>query len=125
MGCSSIGYAAANDDPHGGAAPYYSLDVNVTGLVVKASPGRVYGWHIASKNAAATYVKFYDKATAPTQADTPKFVIQVPITGAVSFSLPPGIQFANGIAIRGTTSVADNGTGAPAANDIVASIFYA
>src|SRR3990167_7196691 len=36
-----------------------------------------------------------------------------------------GIEFTTGIALRATTGVADNDTGAPSANDVIVNILYA
>lgn len=118
-------YASANDRPLGGASVWRSLSLLATGLIAKASPGRLYGWHLANNNAAAVYVRIYDKATAPTAADTPVMTIEVPLKSAVSLSIPPGIAFVNGISARATTAVADNDTTAPSANDVVINLIFA
>jgi hypothetical protein len=117
-------YASANDSPSGGASAYRNIDAGVTGDVVKASPGRLYGWHVSNAAAASAYVKIYDKATAPTEADTPVLTIAVPATGVAFMDLGPGVGFASGISIRATTGAADNDTGAPAANDVIANLLY-
>lgn len=122
---SRISFAAANDSPSGGASPYRNLSVGVAGAVAKAAPGRLYGWHVSNAAVAAAYVKVYDKATAPTQADTPVLTLAIPAGGVATATLGPGLAFAAGIAIRGTTAAADNSTAAPAAGDIVANLFYA
>jgi hypothetical protein len=118
-------YASANTLPQGGASVYRNLSVGVTGAVAKATPGRLYGYHVSNAAAATAYVKVYDKATAPTQADTPVMTIAVPATGVAFLDLGPGIAFSAGISIRGTTAAADNSTAAPTANDIIANLFYA
>jgi hypothetical protein len=118
------GYAAAIGSA-GGCAIYRSLSVLATGLVVKASPGRVYGWHLSNSGAAAAHVKFYDKATAATQADTPVMTLRLAAGASYSLDLGPGIGFSAGIGVRAVTEVADNGTTAPGANEVVANIFFA
>lgn len=124
MSCSAT-YAAANDRPNGGAAVYRNLGLGVTGEVAKITAGRLYGWHLANGGAAKAYVKVYDKATAPTQADTPILTLEIAAGGVVHLALPTGIAFASGISARGTTGVADNDTGAPGTNDLVVNLFYA
>lgn len=124
MSCSAS-YAAANDRPNGGAAVYRNLGLGVTGEVAKASPGRLYGWHVANGGAAKAFVKVYDKATAPTETDTPILTLEIAAGGVVSLAVPPGISFVNGISARGTTGVADNDTGAPGTNDLVVNLLFA
>jgi hypothetical protein len=118
-------YPAASDSPTGGARAYRNLSVGVTGAVAKAAPGRLYGWHVSNAAAAAAYVKVYDKATAPTEADTPVLTLAIPAASAAFATVGPGIAFAAGIAVRATTAIADNSTAAPAANDVVANLIYA
>lgn len=122
---SNISYANANDQPNGGCADYRNISVGVTGAVAKAAAGRLYGWHLSNAAVAAAYVKVYDKATAPTQADTPVLTLAIPASGVAFATIGPGIAFAAGISIRATTAMADNSTAAPTANDIVANLFYA
>jgi len=118
------GYAGAIGEA-GGCAVYRSLSVLATGLVVKASAGRIYGWHLSNSGAAAAHLKIYDKATAATQADTPVLTLRLAAGASYSLDLGPGISFAAGIGIRATTELADNGTTAPGANEVVANIFFA
>jgi hypothetical protein len=104
---------------------YRSLDVQPTGQLIKAGEGQIGGWVLNNGAAAIRFLKIYDKATAPTQADTPKLTIEIPIASA-SIMSPGGsaIQFNLGIGIRATTGIADNDTGAPTANDVVANLFF-
>ena len=102
---------------------------NTTGIVVKGSAGQVYGFICTNTNASARYVKFYNKATAATVGtDTPVFVLMIPGNangaGMVAAEFTSGIAFATGISIGITTGVADSDTGAPAANEIIANVFY-
>lgn len=122
---STSQFQAADDRPGGGLLAFNHLDLGVTGRIAKASPGRLYGWSVSNANAAAIYVKLYNKATAPTQADTPVMTIRVPAAAAVAFSSIIGIGFTAGISARAVTAVADNSVAAPAANDVVAALFYA
>jgi hypothetical protein len=109
----------------GGLTPYQHLDLGVTGRVVKASAGQLYGWALSNAHATdARYVKFYDKATAPTQVDSPAFIVRIPAGALSNVPLPQGIAFANGISVRATTGVADADTGAPTASDVQFAAFY-
>lgn len=91
---------------------------------VKASAGTL-GYITASNiNAAARYLKIYNKATAPTVGtDTPVAVFLIPgnTAGAgTNIPLPPqGMALGTGIAFAITTGVADSDTGAVAANELI------
>lgn len=105
---------------------YRNINVGATGAVVKASPGVVSGYYLSNSGAAAVYVKLYNKATAPTEADTPVLTLMLPAGGAAN--LPPTDSaiggFTAGIGVRATTAVADNSTAAPGANEVVVNLFY-
>lgn len=87
----------------------------------KASAGTLY--HATAYNAAATarYLKFYNKASAPTVGtDTPTHTFYMPPTTAFRFDWPNGFTFATGIAYALTTGGADADTGALTAADVLA-----
>jgi hypothetical protein len=107
-----------------GLSALRSLDWQSAGVVAKAGAGRVNGWHLANKAASARYVKFYNKATAPDQNDTPLFVILLPAGGVSEPSYPGGILFGAGVSVRCTTGVADNDNTAPTANDVTGVVFF-
>ncbi len=109
----------------GGTSIYRNLDVGVTGAIVKNTPGQLYGYFISNNAATARFVKVYNKATAPTQADTPVMTLQIPAAGAANLSQTIGAAFSAGISLRATTGVADNDTGAPTTNDVIVNVFYA
>lgn len=111
----------ANHD--GGARPYRSLSVLATGLIVKASKGTLYSIDAININATVRYLKIYDKATAATEADTPKMTVQL-LQGSRFLSFPMGLRFDNGICIRATTELADAGTTAPSANETIVNLSY-
>jgi len=109
----------------GGLSIYRKVDLGVTGQVAKATPGMLYGLVITNAAAAIRYVKIYNKATAPTEADTPAMTLKVAASSyLVMDPATMGLEFSAGISARGTTGVADNDTGAPTANDIIVSLFY-
>jgi hypothetical protein len=92
---------------------------------VKGSAGQVYGWYLSNVNAAARYVKLYNKATAPTVgSDTPVLTLMVPSGGGSNAFVPQGVAFSTGIAFAITTGAADSDTGAVAANEIVVNLLY-
>ena len=109
----------------GGATAYRNLDVDENGVVVKGAPGQLYGYHVINQAAAARYVKIYNKATAPTNADTPLMTIAMAATSNATLDASNGIAFTAGIGLRATTALADADVGAPAGNDVVVNLFYA
>lgn len=120
--------------PEAGATPYVNLDVDETGVVVKASAGQLYGgmaFNLSGANPSGLptlYLKIYDKATAATGSDTPKFVIPIesgePVNLASLFG-PTGAAFANGIGLRCTMGLAHADTSAPITNACVVNLSYA
>lgn len=86
-------------------------------IVVKEEAG--YLLKIIGRNNAAAlrYLKIYNKATAPTEADTP--VMTFDLVASQAFSIDLGMAyFSAGISYRITTGQADNDTGALTAGDI-------
>lgn len=94
---------------------------------VKASAGQLCGIQASNINASARYLKFYNKASAPTVGtDTPLFapLLIPPNSSGLVFNSPFCISFSTGIAYATTTGVANSDTGAVAANEIVVNVFY-
>lgn len=93
-------------------------------VVVKESAGNVYNFMAINVTNAHTYVKFYDKATAPDPAvDTPDYIIPLHKDSSVSLAL--GIapfRFHNGISIAIVSTATDGG--AVGAGDVVLSLTY-
>jgi hypothetical protein len=82
--------------------------------VVKAAKGKIYiitGWNAAT----VSYLKLYDKATAPASTDTPRHTEYLAASQKFQLNFPNGLQFASGIGYRLVTGSADNDTGAVAA----------
>lgn len=85
----------------------------------KAGPGYLH--HVTGYNAAASarYLKFYNKASAPTVGtDTPFLTVYLPATSAFAIEYP-GLLFTLGIAYALTTGSADADTGALTAADVI------
>jgi hypothetical protein len=96
---------------------------------VKASAGQVYTIIAVNLNAAVRYLKLYNKASAPTVGtDVPVMTIPIPGNtagaGIVIDTGAMGAAFATGIALAITTGVADNDTGAVAANEVIVHLLY-
>lgn len=115
---------------NGGATPFRLLSAATTNATsLKASAGKLMSLYVCNLNAAVRYLKFYNKASAPTVGtDTPVLTYPIPAstTGAgVVVHLPPdGIAFGTGIAYATTTGVADADTGAVAANEVIVNGSY-
>ncbi|MBI1359855.1 MAG: hypothetical protein GC155_06165 [Alphaproteobacteria bacterium] len=67
-----------------------------------------------------TYLKLYDKATAPAETDTPVLTIYLAASLTRNIQFPKGLKFAAGLAYRMTTAGADNSTAAVAAAAVLA-----
>lgn len=110
--------------PKGGASTYRSIDAGVTGLVAKATPGKLISILAHNVNASTRFLKIYNKATAPTEADTPQMTIPLP-TGNTSLHLgDSGVDFTAGISFRVSTGLADNDTGAPTASQSIINLTF-
>lgn len=95
-----------------------AADTNATS--VKASAGDLFNIHGHNANAAARYLKIYNKASAPTVgSDTPVMTLYLAPQAAFKYDFPDGFYFSTGIAYALTTGVADADTGALTAADIL------
>ena len=92
---------------------------------VKASAGTVYSVTASNINAAIRYLKFYNKASAPTVGtDVPVITIPIPAGGAINIPFgTTGHRFATALLLI-TTGAADSDTGAVAANEIKVATAY-
>jgi hypothetical protein len=120
-----------------GLAPQTSGGLSVSRLIaaagsnqdqtqVKASAGQIFGWDIYCTQAAARYVKIYNKA-APTSADTPVLTLLIPGNAAGAGNnkeIANGISFGTAIGFRITTGYADNDAGTATAGDVIVNVEY-
>lgn len=106
------------------SAIYRNLDIDESGAsqIAKASAGRLIWYFIYNNASSVRFVKVYDKATAADETDTPVLTLAIPAASAANVTIPGGLTFAAGIALRATTGVADNDTGAPGANDVIVNL---
>lgn len=85
----------------------------------KASPGYLHAVTAYNAAASARYLKFYNKASAPTVgSNTPVLTIALPPAASFSFNFA-GLYFSAGIAFAMTTGAADADTGALTLADVV------
>lgn len=94
--------------------------------LVKASPARVYGYHLANTATAWRYVKVYNTATAPTVGTT-AVAYTIPIapgsTAQVHHVVP--IHHDTGLSYGITAGAADTDATIVAAGDVVGHVLYA
>ncbi len=122
-------WTASGVKASGGWTPYKlnsAASTNATSL--KGGAGQLGYVTVINTNAAVRYLKFYNKASAPTVGtDTPVQVFPIPgnTAGAgLTINFGAGAEFTTGIAFALTTGAADSDTGAVAANEIVVSCGY-
>ena len=120
-----------NPQPHtaGGLTTARSLDLDETEEEIKASAGQVYGWNITNFRTSTVYVKFYNDTAANVVVGTTTPLFTLAIPGAsddtmLSMMGTHGIAFSAAITWAATTGLADNDTGAPAANDVAGTVWY-
>ena len=93
--------------------------------LIVAGTVRLKWLYLFNTSAALRYVKLYNKATAPSEADTPVLRFPIPIGGGGTVALPDGgIPFSLGLGIRIVTGVTDADDTGPTANDVVANLGY-
>lgn len=99
-----------------------SSEASTNPTVAKASAGKLFsvnGFH-AHTGSTPNYLKFYDKATAPTVGtDVPVLTLVLPAPKEAFLYDLGGLVFTNGIAYGLTTSAADNSSTAVAAGDVL------
>ncbi len=91
--------------------------------LVKTGPTYITALTASNVNAAARYLKLYDKATAPTVGTDPvayTFIIPGATTGAgTNIPMPRALYFTRGLGLALTVEATDAGTTGVAANEIV------
>lgn len=104
---------------------YRNLDLGATGQVAVAKPCKLVGYYFYNSASSARFLKIYDKASAPTQADTPLLTLGLPASSGGHLYNSNGIlEFAKGLSVRATTAIADSDTGAPSTNDVAINLFW-
>lgn len=97
----------------------------VNALNVKATAGRVLGWHLANTTASWRFVKLHNTAGVPTAGAAVVQTIGVPPNGIARLSIGQGIGFAAGIGRTCVTGSADADATATGIGDVVGDIFFA
>ena len=94
---------------------------------IKKGGGSVYGFTFYNQGGSPIWVRLFDKASAPVNADISIMSFAIPAAangGSVTVSLPVGISFKSGIGFNVTTGGNDGNTGATVANEVFGSIFW-
>lgn len=101
---------------------------STNGTLVLTGARKIHGWYLANKAVGQSYVRIYNKATAPTVGtDSPAFVIELPgnASGAVtSKDLKGHIPLSLGFGYAITAGAADLNSDAVAADDVIGFILY-
>ena len=100
---------------------------NTTAIVVKSTPGQMYGLECFNNSATIAYIKIYDATSATAGSGTPVAREMCPSsTSGAGFVVPfpVGRVFVNGIAYVVTTGIADSDTTAPAASTYIVNVLY-
>lgn len=85
--------------------------VGTNSTLLKSTPGNIYGGTISNMTAGALFIKFYDKATAPTVGtDSPVMTVAIQANTTSQLIYDLGIPFANGIGVGITGAYADSDT---------------
>lgn len=96
-----------------------SAAASVNATVVKAGSGRLYRVRGYNNAAAVRFLKIYDRATAPSQTDTPILTLTLKAAEVFDFDLYDcGLDYSLGLGYRLTGAAADNDTTALAAGDV-------
>ena len=114
-----------------GLSVYESISlINGAAEVVKATRAALYGGVISNRSAATKYVKFYNLASATVGTQAPAFRIAIPgnasdtITALLGIGNGMYVDFNVGLCIGASTGFANADTGAPAANDVLITLFF-
>jgi len=111
----------------GSATTHHAISAATTNATsVKGSAGTIGSLQVSNINAAARFLKLYNKATAPTVGtDTPVMTILLPPNVNQFIDCGPyGLRFSTGIAYALTTGMAVADVGAVAITEHSVGIFY-
>lgn len=111
----------------GGLSFFKSIDLDETEEEVKGTAGQIYGIMATNTASAVAFLKIYNATAASVTVGTtvPDLTLQIPPdNGGLFIQWNHGVAFGTAITVAATTLVADNDATAPAANQIVCSVFY-
>lgn len=110
----------------GGLSIARNIDVDESEDDVKTSAGQLYGYYLYNLATSTRYIRFYNATAANTTVGTTTPLLTIPLGAGqgANMSFEHGIPFSTALCIAATTAIADNDTGAPGANEVIANIFY-
>lgn len=115
--------ATADDNGVSNSRVVSAASTNATS--VKATPGKLVEIDLFNTAAYDVFVKFYNKASAPTVgSDTPVWTIPIKTGTGYSKSFPVGRFFSTGIAYAITKLQADSDTTVTVASDVTGTISW-
>ena len=111
----------------GASAPFtVNSAASTNAASIKASGANLYGMSIMNASASTKYVRFYNKASAPTVGtDVPIMVVAVPATSSKEIEYVPAMRFGTGLAVAITGGAAVTDSTAVAAGDVQLMVSYA
>lgn len=96
----------------------------VNATLVSAGAIRVHSLLLTNTTAAVKFVKIYNKATAPSEADTPILTLSIPANGNRDLDPEYGMLLSLGFGYRITGAAADADTTAVSAGDVILNTVY-
>jgi hypothetical protein len=130
-GSNLIGDVGLQGRTTGGLSIFRSIDLDESEEEAKGSAGTLYSIDAMNMTSSVLYLKIYDgtAASVTVGTTTPVLTYVLPTNGdsngcGMVKNIPQGLAFANGITVAVTTGLADNNTGAPAANAAIVNLGY-
>lgn len=109
----------------GGTVHTKSSAATTNATSVKGGAGVVYHLSVTNTNSSPRYIRFYNKASAPTVGtDTVVYALAIPGSGGATINFTYGLPFTTGIAYSLTTGAADTDTTAVAADEVKVNVVY-
>jgi hypothetical protein len=105
--------------------PYRNIDVGLTASLISLGPTWIHTINVSNDDSNHLFLKLYSQTAAPSELSTPVWTVRVHQNQSndINFNVPLYSEF--GFWIRCSSGVADNDTGAPAANACICNIALA
>ena len=115
-----------NEYGGGGLEVHSIISTDSTNLgFIKKGGGSVYAINLHNKNTTTpAYLRIFDKATAPVDADIPLVTLTIPAEDTLNMELSIGLTYKLGLGFNITTGPANGNTSATAALDVVGGILW-
>lgn len=129
-GTNTIGKVNTLPETSGGLSIFRSIDLDETEEEVKATAGQIYTLWFSNMATSTRFLKIYNATAANVTVGTTTPIMTLALPGNSSddvsgvFGSTHGLSFDTAITVAATTGIADNDTGAPAANDVLVNIGF-